>query len=143
MISLVAGLVEEAAFRGYMQVPLEKKYGPAFAIIVVGIMFGLAHFTHANMSLLMMPLFIVSSVIYGLLAYISKSIIPGIILHGFGDALELMLIWLAGVTLTSGIKDHFIIIVFAVVFLIASIIIFKKLHYEMKRNLVQNNPPNQ
>ena len=35
MSSLVAGICEETGFRGYMQVPLEKRYGPAVAITVV------------------------------------------------------------------------------------------------------------
>jgi hypothetical protein len=31
-VSVMAGIVEEAAFRGYMQSPLERRYGPAAAI---------------------------------------------------------------------------------------------------------------
>ena len=37
MISAVAGICEEIGFRGYMQVPLEKKYGPLKAISIVSI----------------------------------------------------------------------------------------------------------
>jgi len=135
MISIVAGVVEEAAFRGYMQVPLEKKFGIAAAVIIVGFMFGLAHFTHAGMSLSMVPIFIASSVIYGLMAYTTESIIPGIILHSFGDALQLMLLWQTGETLTSGINNQFTIMFLAIVLLITSIITYKKLRYEILRKM--------
>ena len=44
MSSLVAGVTEEAAFRGYMQGPIERRYGVALAILVNGTAFGLLHF---------------------------------------------------------------------------------------------------
>src|SRR5215831_7530233 len=39
MSSLVAGVCEEVGYRGYLQVPLEKRYGPGVAIIVASIIF--------------------------------------------------------------------------------------------------------
>ncbi len=48
MSAIVAGVVEETSFRGYMQRPIEHRHGPAVAILVTGIAFGLAHFTHAG-----------------------------------------------------------------------------------------------
>ena len=44
MASIVAGVTEEAAFRGYMQTPIERRYGVVSAIFVNGAMFGLLHF---------------------------------------------------------------------------------------------------
>jgi len=41
MQSIVAGVTEEAAFRGYMQSPIERVYGVAVAILVNGTLFGL------------------------------------------------------------------------------------------------------
>ena len=43
MAAPVAGIVEEAAFRGYMQGPIERRYGLAPAILVTGTMFAVAH----------------------------------------------------------------------------------------------------
>src|SRR5262249_7845996 len=40
MSSVVAGVTEEAAFRGYMQGPIERRYGLAIAILVNGTAFG-------------------------------------------------------------------------------------------------------
>jgi len=35
MAALVAGICEETGFRGYMQVPMEKRYGPGVGITIV------------------------------------------------------------------------------------------------------------
>lgn len=45
MGSAVAGIVEEASFRRYMQGPIERRHGPVVAILVTGTLFGFAHFT--------------------------------------------------------------------------------------------------
>ena len=47
MASLVAGVCEEIGFRGYMQVPLEERYGPAVGITIVSIMFTIFHLNQA------------------------------------------------------------------------------------------------
>ena len=39
----IAGIVEEAAFRGYMQRPLERTHGIWLAILITGTMFALVH----------------------------------------------------------------------------------------------------
>ena len=48
MISIVAGVSEEAGFRGYMQAPLEKRYGPAMAIAITGVLFWALHLNHPS-----------------------------------------------------------------------------------------------
>src|SRR5262249_52816209 len=53
--SAVAGIVEEAAYRGYLQVPIERRHGPVVAILVTGMLFGFAHFTHPEVGLSLMP----------------------------------------------------------------------------------------
>jgi len=45
MQSIMAGVTEEAAFRGYMQSLIERKHGLMLAILVNGIVFGLLHFS--------------------------------------------------------------------------------------------------
>jgi len=46
MSAIVAGFSEEAGFRGYMQGPLEHRYGPASAILITSVIFGLVHLSH-------------------------------------------------------------------------------------------------
>ena len=43
MAAPVAGIVEEAAFRGYMQGPIERRHGLVVAILITGTMFAIAH----------------------------------------------------------------------------------------------------
>lgn len=85
MTPLVAAVVEEVAFRGYMQSHLER-IGPTFAILVTSVAFALAHITHGLEYLLVVaPGFFFASVVYGYLALKSGSILPGMALHFFGD----------------------------------------------------------
>jgi membrane protease YdiL (CAAX protease family) len=87
MGSVVAGVVEEAAFRGYMQGPIERRHGPAIAILVTGIFFGFAHFTHPEVSLRLMPFYMFVAAIFGALAYLTNSILPGVVVHASADIL--------------------------------------------------------
>ena len=81
----VAGVVEETAFRGYMQSYLER-IGPTFAILVTSTAFTLLHATHGLAYLLTVaPGFFLASVVYGHLALKSGSILPGMALHFAGD----------------------------------------------------------
>ena len=47
MISAVAGICEETGFRGYMQKPLEDRYGPVKAIGIVSLVFVAVHLRQA------------------------------------------------------------------------------------------------
>src|SRR5688572_20641492 len=97
MASIVAGVVEEAAFRGYMQGPMQRRHGPVVAIILSGVLFGVAHFTHHPHSLLaMMPFYVAVAAIYGGLAYATNSILPGLVLHAVGDVFSLTRLWTTG-----------------------------------------------
>jgi membrane protease YdiL (CAAX protease family) len=95
--SVVAGVIEEAAFRGYMQGPIEREHGPMVAILVTGVLFGLGHYTHHPASVLvMLPYYVGVAAVYGGLAYATNSILPGLVLHAGGDVLSLMRLWQTG-----------------------------------------------
>jgi hypothetical protein len=85
---VVAGVVEEASFRGYMQSPIERRHGPVAAILITGILFGVAHFTHPGVGLILMPYYVTVAAIYGSVAYLTNSIFPGMVLHAGGDVLS-------------------------------------------------------
>jgi membrane protease YdiL (CAAX protease family) len=87
MGSVVAGIVEEASFRGYMQGPIERRHGPVIAILVTGTLFGFAHFTHPEVTLILMPYYLAVAAIYGALAYLTNSILPSMVLHAGGNVL--------------------------------------------------------
>jgi len=89
MSAVVAGAIEEAGFRGYMQSALERRYGPAAAIAIVSVVFFLAHFA----PLAALPGFVLDAVTWGLLAYLTGSIWPGIVLHSLVDTTSFMWAW--------------------------------------------------
>ena len=85
MAAIVAGVVEEAAFRGYMQGPIERRHGPIAAILITGVMFGFGHFTHPEVTFVLMPYYVAVAAVYGGLAYITNSILPSLLLHAVGN----------------------------------------------------------
>jgi membrane protease YdiL (CAAX protease family) len=93
MISLVAGITEEAAFRGYMQKPLEMHYGPKLAIVVVALLFTLIHLPNATVAPHLLPLFFFGSLGWGVLAYLTDSIIPGVVVHAVVDLIGFTWTW--------------------------------------------------
>jgi len=82
----VTALSEEAACRGYMQVPLEQSLGPVAAIAITSITFVLLHLSHGLSALLRYGEFYFAvGCIYGTLAYLTQSILPSLVLHFVGD----------------------------------------------------------
>ena len=97
MQSVVAGVSEEAAFRGYMQSIIARRYGVTTAIVVSGTLFGLLHFpNHPGDVVLMLPYYIAVSAVYGGLTWAANSILPALVLHTGGDIVVLTRWWLTG-----------------------------------------------
>ncbi len=97
MQAVVAGVSEEAAFRGYMQSMIERRYGVAVAILANGTLFGLLHFgNHPGDVLLMLPYYVAVSAVYGGLTWAADSILPAVVLHSVGDIVVLTRWWLTG-----------------------------------------------
>jgi membrane protease YdiL (CAAX protease family) len=85
MSAFAASIPEEVGFRGYMQVPLERRYGSVFAILFVAFVFTLAHLNHGVSVLLLFDF--AFGVVFGLLAWLSQSLLPAMILHGLSDVI--------------------------------------------------------
>jgi membrane protease YdiL (CAAX protease family) len=97
MSSIVAGVTEEAGFRGYMQGPIERRYGVAAAILVNGAMFGLLHFSnHPQAVVPMLPYYIAVAAVYGGIVWATDSILPSLVLHAGGDVWSLTRLWGTG-----------------------------------------------
>ena len=86
MSAVVAGVVEETAFRGYIQGGIERRYGLTTAILVTGSLFGLSHFTHPDVGLVLLPFYLTVAAVYGLLAAATNSTYPSMVLHAGGNA---------------------------------------------------------
>jgi membrane protease YdiL (CAAX protease family) len=134
MGSLVAGICEEIGFRGYMQAPLERKYGPVVSISIVSLVFVIVHLHQAWAAGVLVHIFVISFMI-GYLAYSTQSLIPGIIAHASFDIINFSYWWsdVLGnferkpISMT-GVDSHFIITVSAVLLsIILYIIAIRKL----------------
>jgi membrane protease YdiL (CAAX protease family) len=97
MQSLVAGVTEEAALRGYMQSLIEQRFGLVAAVIANGVWFGLLHFpSHPGDVLTMLPYYVAVAAVYGALTSAADSILPALVLHVVGDIVVLIRWWLTG-----------------------------------------------
>ena len=94
MLSINAGVSEEAGFRGYMQGGLERRYGPVVAIVVTSVLFWIAHFNH-NTGVSRFALLLGYGAALGALTWAARSIWPAIVTHAFCDAVSFL-------TLASG-----------------------------------------
>jgi len=116
MAATVAGITEEVGFRGYMQVPLEGRYGAVVGIGIVSIVFVIAHFTQAWAVGALLVILLSWSVLWGILAYVSGSLVGGIISHAVTDIFNFSYWWtdVAGSferrpIAETGIDSHFIV----------------------------------
>jgi membrane protease YdiL (CAAX protease family) len=141
MISVVAGICEETGFRGYMQVPLEKRYSPFLSIAIVSVVFVLVHLHQAWSGPILVHIFLIS-VLFGSIAYYSGSLIPGMIAHILMDICNFSFWWtdLGGqfnkkTIQATGIDPHFI---FWSMVLVMSVFIF----IALLRKIGQQNPSN-
>jgi membrane protease YdiL (CAAX protease family) len=96
MSAVVAGVVEETSFRGYMQRPIELRHGPVVAIVMTGIAFGLGHLTHPEITLVLLPYFLAVAAVYGALAHFTDSILPSMVLHAGGNIFSAAALFLGG-----------------------------------------------
>jgi membrane protease YdiL (CAAX protease family) len=81
----MSGVVEEAAFRGYMQTGLER-LDAGSAVVITSLVFVASHITHGLGAVLLLgPGLFVASVLYGILAKRTGTILPGIAIHVVGD----------------------------------------------------------
>jgi membrane protease YdiL (CAAX protease family) len=93
MAAPVAGIVEEAAFRGYMQGPIERRHGLAGAILITGTMFAVAHL---DFTPILWPYYVAVAAIYGTVTYLTDSILPAVVLHTGGNIYSNLDLWLHG-----------------------------------------------
>lgn len=85
MSPIVAGVVEESAFRGYMQRGLER-VDPGSAIWITSLVFVAVHITHGLGTIIILgPGIFAASMLYGHLARRTGTIVPGMCVHVIAD----------------------------------------------------------
>jgi len=91
-----AGICEEVGFRGYMQRPIEQRHGAPVAISISSLFFMAVHLTKDWATLGMVPIVFGAGVLLGLLAWSSRSLIPGMLGHTLMD-IGLFAYWWTGI----------------------------------------------
>ena len=94
--AISAGICEETGFRGYMQRPIEQRYGAPVAILISSLFFMALHLTKGWATPGMVPIVFGAGVLLGLLAWSSGSLIPGMIGHAVMD-IGLFAYWWTGI----------------------------------------------
>ncbi len=133
MASLVSPLSEEAGFRGYAQSILERAFrGPAIPIILSSVLFALAHLTQ-GLFLPKLFVYFLAGVMLGGMAYVTKSILPGIPVHIMADLTFFTLVWpydtQRRLIWETGVSDtrFWIHLAQAIIFTVLAILAFRRL----------------
>jgi len=102
----IAGLIEESAFRGYMQGPIERRCGLPVAILITGTMFALVHL---DFTPILWPYYVAVAALYGVVTSRTNSILPAMLLHTLGNTYSNLDLWLHGKAewqAPSGMASH-------------------------------------
>jgi membrane protease YdiL (CAAX protease family) len=91
-----AAICEETGFRGFLQQPLESRYGASVAILTSSLLFTAWHLTKSWALLGMVPIVFGAGVLLGLIAWSTQSLIPCMIGHFVMDV-GLFAYWWTGI----------------------------------------------
>lgn len=131
MASLVSPITEESGFRGYCQVILEGEFRGVVAVLISSVLFALAHLTQGFFWPKLLVYFLVG-VVFGAMAYLTDSILPGIAVHIIADLTFFTLVWPYDTTrqlVWNGGADlwFWIHTLQAIIFTVLAVIAFKRL----------------
>jgi membrane protease YdiL (CAAX protease family) len=91
--SLVGAIAEEAGFRGYLQGLLEREVGGPAAIVIASLLLVPGHGLTQGFVWPTMVFYLLVDAMLGVTAYVTKSILPGIVVHALGLLTFLTLVW--------------------------------------------------
>jgi membrane protease YdiL (CAAX protease family) len=93
MGSLVSAVTEEAGFRGYFQVELERRLPALAAILLPCLVISPGHALTQGFVWPVLLFYFLVDLSLGLLAYLADSILPGLAVHGAGLLAFFTLVW--------------------------------------------------
>jgi membrane protease YdiL (CAAX protease family) len=93
MASFTAAAAEEAGFRGYFQSALEARLGGPLAILITALVVLPAHGATQGFALTTMFFYLCVDGMLGTMAYLTQSIVPGVVVHFIGLVVFFSLIW--------------------------------------------------
>lgn len=93
MAALVSSLAEEAGFRGYFQDALERKVRGPVAIVIMSLVIAPAHGLTQGFLWPIVLWYFCADVMFGAMAYFTKSILPSAVVHSIGLLIFFTLVW--------------------------------------------------
>ena len=93
MASLVSSSAEEIGFRGYFQGPLESRLGGTAAIAVMIVVIAPAHAITQGFVWPVVVFYLLADAMFGWLARLTGSVLPGFVVHSLGLFIFFTLIW--------------------------------------------------
>jgi hypothetical protein len=93
MSSLVSSVVEEAGFRGYFQVALERKLRSPIAIVIMSLVIAPAHGLTQGFVWPILLWYFCANVMFGTVAFLTRSILPGTLVHSIGLMIFFTQVW--------------------------------------------------
>jgi membrane protease YdiL (CAAX protease family) len=91
--SLVGALLEEAGFRGYLQVALERECSPPVAIALAAVALTPGHGLTQGFAWATVFFYFLVDVMLGVTAYLCRSIWPGVAVHAAGLLIFFAFVW--------------------------------------------------
>lgn len=104
--ALSAGICEETGFRGYIQRPIENRYGPVVAILISSLLFTLIHLNKGWALVGIVPIVFGAGLLLGAMARASGTLIFGMLGHWIMD-IGLFAYWWAQIAGTFTQKTIF------------------------------------
>lgn len=96
-IAVIAPVVEEIVFRGFIYGGLRRKWGVSLSVVVSSLVFALAHsFSVGGSILLLGPSLFIAGVALALVYERSRSLVPGMVLHASFNLIAVVAIFLVG-----------------------------------------------
>jgi membrane protease YdiL (CAAX protease family) len=93
MSSLVSSLAEEAGFRGYFQVALERDLRGPVAIVIMSLVIAPAHAQTQGFVWPILLWYFCADVMFGTMAFLTRSILPSSLVHSIGLLIFFTLVW--------------------------------------------------
>lgn len=93
MGSLVSPVSEEASYRGYAQVILERRYPPLVAVGISSAFFAFFHGPTQGFFWSKLLFFLLVGAVFGTIAFLTDSTLPALPVHIAGDLLFFIFIW--------------------------------------------------
>ncbi|HEY6420041.1 MAG TPA: type II CAAX endopeptidase family protein [Candidatus Binataceae bacterium] len=94
MGSVLGPLLEQAGFWGYCQVMLEQDFPGAIAIVITAVLFAMLPHPPAHAVLWpKLSFYFMTGAMFGVIAYFTNSILPGIVVHILGDLTFFTMVW--------------------------------------------------